>query len=69
MNSEKNFYSDTKYVGDEKVDYEIIYGNEKIVFIKVGAYGSVRGYADKYIRMAERIHEKIDEKSLWDDLD
>ena len=59
MNFEKKFYSDTKYVGYENVDYEIIFGNEKIVFIKAGAYGSARGDADKYIRMAKRIHEKI----------
>ena len=59
MNSENNFYSDTKYIRNEKVDYEIIYGNEKIVFIKAGANGSARGYADKYIRMAKRIHKNI----------
>lgn len=45
-------------IEDEKIEYEIIFGNEKIVFIKSGAGGSVRGYADKYFRMAQRIHEQ-----------
>lgn len=49
----------TRKIDDEKIEYEIIYGNEKLVFIKVGAGGSVRGYADKYFRMAQRIHELI----------
>ena len=42
-----------------KVEYEVVFGNEKIVFIKAGAGGSARGYKDKYIRMARRVHERI----------
>ena len=45
-------------IEDEKIEYEIVLGNEKIVFIKSGAGGSVRGYADKYFQMAQRIHER-----------
>ena len=42
----------------EKFNYHFVFGNEKIVFIKAGAGGSERGYEDKYIKMAERIHER-----------
>ncbi len=48
-----------KTIGDEKIEYGIIYGNEKIVFIKSGAFGSVRGYGDKYLNMAHRIHLRL----------
>ena len=50
---------DTKYVGGEKVEHYIVWGNEKVVFIKAGAGGSARGFQDKYIKMAERIHGRI----------
>ena len=43
----------------EKFNYHFVLGNEKIVFIKAGAGGSERGYEDKYIKMADRIHERI----------
>ena len=46
-------------VDDEKIQYGILFGNEKIVFIKVGAYGNIRGYQDKYLRMAHRVHARI----------
>ena len=46
-------------MGREKIEYGILFGNEKIVFIKVGAGGNIRGYQDKYLRMAHRIHDKI----------
>lgn len=46
-------------VAGEKLHYGILYGNEKIVFIKVGADGSIRGYQDKYLKMAHRIHERL----------
>jgi hypothetical protein len=46
-------------VGDEKINYGILYGNEKIVFIKVGANGSIRGYQDKYLKMSHRVHDRI----------
>ncbi len=43
-----------------KVEYEVVFGNEKIVFIKAGAGGSARGYEDKYLRMARRVHERVE---------
>ena len=46
-------------VRTEEINYGILYGNEKIVFIKVGADGSIRGYQDKYLKMAHRIHERL----------
>lgn len=46
-------------VDGENLEYEIIFGNGKIVFIKAGAGGSARGYKDKYRKMARRIHEQI----------
>ena len=48
----------SKIVEDEKISYGIIYGNEKIVFIKVGADGTIKGYQDKYIKMSKRIHDR-----------
>ena len=46
-------------IGDEKIKYGILFGNEKIVFIKVGADGNIRGYQDKYLKMAHRVHDRI----------
>ena len=43
----------------EKIEYGILFGNEKIVFIKVGVGGNVRGYQDKYLKMAHRVRERI----------
>jgi hypothetical protein len=51
--------ADTQYIDEEKLEYEIIFGNEKIVFIKAGAGVSVCGYKNKYIRMARQVHERI----------
>jgi alpha/beta superfamily hydrolase len=48
-----------KTVGEEKIDYGIVYGNEKIVFIKTGADGNIRGYQDKYLKMAHRVHQRL----------
>ena len=45
--------------GDEKLEYTIFFGNENIVFIKTGAGGSVRGYENKYLKMARRVHLRI----------
>ena len=42
-----------------KINYGILYGNKKIVFIKVGADGSIRGYQDKYLKMAHRVHDRL----------
>ena len=49
----------SKTVFGEKISYGIIYGNDKIVFIKVGADGSIRGYQDKYLKMAHRVHDRL----------
>ncbi len=54
-----NTYVDVKYVDGEKIEYQIIFGNEKIVFIKAGADGSVRGQENKYLKMARRVHERM----------
>ena len=43
----------------DKFDYKIIFGNEKIVFIKAGAGGNAEGYQCKYTKMAERIHQRL----------
>lgn len=45
---------------DAVIQYGIIYGNSKLFFIKVGQDGSIYGYNDKYVKMAERINEKYD---------
>ncbi len=49
----------SKTIGKEKINYGILYGNEKIVFIKVGADGSIRGYQDKYLKIVHRVHDRI----------
>lgn len=49
----------SKTVAGEKTNYGIMYGDEKIVFIKVGAGGSIRGYQDKYLQMSHRVHERL----------
>ena len=46
-------------IANKEIIYGIIYGNEKIVFIKVGADGSIRGYQDKYLKMAHRVHDRL----------
>jgi glycosyltransferase involved in cell wall biosynthesis len=48
-----------KKIGYKKIKYGILYGNEKIIFIKVGTDGNVRGCQDKYIKMAHRVHDRI----------
>ena len=48
-----------KTLDEESVDYGFIFGNNKIVFIKVGAGGGIPGYQDKYLRMAHRVHERL----------
>lgn len=49
----------SKTIAGEKIHYGIVYGNEKIVFIKTGAGGNIRGYQDKYLKMAHRAHERL----------
>ena len=46
-------------VDGKEIQYGILFGNEKIVFIKVGATGRIRGGQGKYLRMAHRLREKI----------
>lgn len=48
-----------KTVAKKTINYGIVFGNEKIVFIKSGANGSMNGYEDKYIKMANRLHERL----------
>ena len=59
LSDNEDSYVDTKYIDGEEAEYEIIFGNEKIVFIKAGAGGSARGYENKYLKMARRIHDRI----------
>ena len=47
-----------KKIETETINYGIISGNEKIVFIKVGADGNIKGYKNKYLKMAHRVHER-----------
>ena len=49
----------SRSVKTEKINYGIIHGNEKIVFVKVGADGSIRGYQYKYLKMAHRVHDRL----------
>ena len=49
----------SKTIDSEKIKYGILFGNEKIVFIKVGAGRNIRGHQDKYLIMAHRVHERI----------
>ena len=49
----------SKTVTGEKINYGILHGNEKIVFIKTGADGNIRGYQDKYLKMAHRVHQRL----------
>lgn len=48
-----------KTVDGETITYGILHGNERIVFIKAGAGGSVNGHQDKYLRMAQRARERL----------
>ena len=48
-----------KTIGKEKIEYGFIKGNEKIVFIKSGAYGSIEGSGNKYLKMAHKLHERL----------
>ena len=53
-------------VGDKKIKYGILYGNEKIIFIKAGVPRDIdeeeethEAYIDKYLIMAHRVHDRI----------
>lgn len=41
------------------IDYGIIKGNETIVFIKAGQDGSMYGYQNKYLKIADNINKKF----------
>ena len=41
------------------LEYGVINGNENIFFIKCGAGGDIRGYDDKYLKMARRINDSL----------
>ena len=43
---------------DSVIDYGIVNGNSTIVFIKAGQDGSMCGYKNKYLRMANDINDK-----------
>lgn len=45
-----------KNIRECNIEYGVIKGNEKIVFIKSGNGGSYRGYNDKYLLFAEYLH-------------
>ena len=40
------------------IEYGVILGNEKIVFIKCGLLGSLRGYHDKYLKVAKELNKE-----------
>ncbi len=48
-----------KNIDGEKINYGIIFGNEKIVFIKVGAGRNIKGYKEKYLKIAHRLHKRL----------
>ncbi len=41
------------------IDYGIVKGNETIVFIKAGQDGSMYGYQNKYLKIADNINKKF----------
>jgi hypothetical protein len=56
MSFDKNI---SRMIGKDRINYGVIFGNEKIVFIKSGAGGSIRGAENKYLSMAKIAHEKL----------
>ncbi len=52
--------STRKSVAEEKINYGILYGTgKKIVFIKSGAGGRIRGKHNKYLKIAYRLRERL----------
>ena len=45
-----------RIVEKNNTEYGIINGDSKLFFIKVGNGGSIYGYENRYLRMAEKIH-------------
>ena len=56
MNYDKKF---RKRIDDMEIRYGVVLGNEKIVFIKTGVDGEIDGYDNKYLKMAQRLHERL----------
>ena len=52
---DKKIYKNSNNV---KIEYGIKYGNENVLFIKIGLNGSINGYNDKYLKMIEYINNK-----------
>ena len=48
-----------KEIEGEQIQYGIVFGNEKIVFIKAGADKGISGPGNKYLKMARRVHERM----------
>jgi pimeloyl-ACP methyl ester carboxylesterase len=40
-----------------KIEYGLIYGNNRVIIIKAGAGGSHIGYEEKYLKIARRLYE------------
>ena len=53
-------YDETKTVVQDNaaVDYGIIHGNNLIILVKVGMHGSIYGYQNKYLDMAELLNKR-----------
>lgn len=45
-----------KIVEKNTIEYGMINGDSKLFFVKVGNGGSIYGYDNRYLKMAERIH-------------
>ena len=43
---------------DKKINYKLILGNNIVVLIKTGKDGTINGYKNKYINLADRINEQ-----------
>lgn len=44
--------------GRFEIEYGVIHGNETLAFIKVGMKGSIYGYQNKYLTMADNLHKR-----------
>ena len=40
-----------------KIEYGLIYGDNRVIIIKAGAGGSYIGYEEKYLKIARRLHD------------
>ena len=48
----------TSKIGEQIIDYGIIFGEKNIVIVKSGQDGSYRGFDNKYLKMAKDINNK-----------